>query len=176
MKHALDWQCELRDLDDDEIVQIYRQYVMHEHRVMALVFGYIRGLERQWMSDALTITIPEEICLEVARWIGNFIDYSRSFVTQLRSLSSVGQKYADYIQSLHHTQNAFNDEIVGALKALWTEDCIQAMYRIRDFTYIEESTGYFLNKLDALHSADYIPNFSIFSVNVFAPEVSSINN
>ena len=156
MKHALDMLNDFQEetnLSHDVMTQNYRRYIIDEHKMNLLVFGYISELQCKWLGDSSPLRIPDEIVMEI-------IHFFDSVLHGVPDLSHQGMEYADYIQSLHHSKYRLNDKILNALKELWKEPAIKEMYELRSITGIEDSTDHFWNILDTIADPNYIPDLA----------------
>lgn len=114
-------------------------------------------LEGQCLSDSSSIIIPDEIALELSRFV-HIVLLTEPY--EVPGISDQGLEYADYIQSLHPSEYCLDDQIVTALKTLWAEPAIRKMYDLRKISGIEDSTAYFWNNLDTIADHNYIPDLA----------------
>eukprot|EP01084_Bolivina_argentea_P225985 381791_1 len=77
---------------------------------------------------------------------------------KIPQLSEFGKEAQKFLDSVHYTSYKLTDEIVSALKCLWSEPAIQKIYEMRNITKISDSSAYFWDKLDQINSEKYVPD------------------
>lgn len=75
-----------------------------------------------------------------------------NLVTQVQAKSQF-----DFIRSLDENET-INVEVGDAVKALWTDPGMQAVWARRAEFQVIESVQYYFNKIDAIKQADYLPD------------------
>ena len=115
-----------------------------------LFFAFIHDVETDGRDKGRSFQIPDDVQRQIFSYYdGDGFDLF---------LSALGTEAAEIIQNKHRSAKELNDDIVAALKTLWNEPAIKAMYERRNVTDIDESTAYFWNMLDTLNDPHYLPD------------------
>eukprot|EP01084_Bolivina_argentea_P249010 416676_1 len=73
-------------------------------------------------------------------------------------LSEIGLNAKKFIMDIDETIVIWNDQIVSALKTLWSEESIKEIYKKTLLTNIDYNCVYFFHKLDTLSNPNYVPD------------------
>ena len=131
-----------------QCIEQMRTALTSRNEIIFLIYGFCHDIKTNEQNERISLTIPDD----VQRLI---ILYFEGFDV---NLSSNGNVAAECIRSTYPSVDEFNDEIVAALKTLWDEPAIRAMYERRNITGIADSSAYFWNILDTLIDPRYVPD------------------